>query len=258
MTAVTAPASGTATHDGPRVRPGEIWRIIRLHAVNPSIFFIVPWIIIGGAWVVSMVIVLIISAAGGPVSDLAKGMQYSWAVLSPQWYLVVVGVQAIAYTFQFALGFGTTRRDYWVGTVIMFGLVSAFNAVAIATLVIIERATDHWWIGTVMFDAIWYVGADWPTAAYTTFAFQLFILTIGAAVTTVYMRWRMTGMIVLGAGAAAILLALFAFLTFSESWGAILEWFGEIGLVGGFSVLLVLSLMSAVFGYAVIRRATPR
>ncbi|WP_395245287.1 hypothetical protein ACGGZK_05640 [Agromyces sp. MMS24-K17] len=254
MTAVTATAVGTT----PRVRPNEIWRIVRLHVVNPSIFFIVPWTIIAGAWAVSMVLVLIISAAGGPTDEVTKGMQYSWAVLSPQWYLVVVGVQAIAFTFQFALGFGATRRDYWVGTVIMFLLVSAFNAVAIATLVILERATDHWWIGTAMFDALWYVDSDWLTAAYTTFAFQMFILTIGAAATTVYMRWRMAGMLTLGASALAILLGIVAILTFTESWIPLWEWFASVGLVGGFSILLVLSALCAVFGYAIIRRATPR
>jgi hypothetical protein len=35
-------------------------------------------------------------------------------------------------------------------------------------------------------------------------------------------------------------------------------WFTQIGLVGGFSLLLALGLVIVVAGYAVIRRATPR
>jgi len=93
MTAVaTAPVTETAS----RFRPHEIWRIVRLHTVNPSIFFGVPWIILGGAWAVTMVIALILRSAG--ISDAEDGFRYSWAVLSPQWYLIVVGVQALAYT----------------------------------------------------------------------------------------------------------------------------------------------------------------
>ena len=34
----------------PRSRFHEIWRIVRLHAVTPSVFFGIPWIILGGAW----------------------------------------------------------------------------------------------------------------------------------------------------------------------------------------------------------------
>ena len=150
-----------------RSRAHEIWRIVRLHTVNPSIFFGVPWLILGGAWAVSMVIALIMRGAGASAEDL-EGMRYSWAVLSPQWYLVVVGVQAIGLTFSFALGFGATRRDFWLGTSVMFLLVSVMFAVAIATLVQIEIATDGWWIGAHMFDALWYGQTNWFVDFYTT------------------------------------------------------------------------------------------
>ena len=73
-------------------------------------------------------------APAGAADDL-EGMRYSWAVLSPQWYLVAVGVQAIGLTFSFALGFGATRRDFWLGTSVMFVLVAVMFAVSIATLV---------------------------------------------------------------------------------------------------------------------------
>jgi hypothetical protein len=38
----------------------------------------------------------------------------------------------------------------------------------------------------------------------------------------------------------------------------VFEWFGSIGLVGVFTVILGLAAVSAVGGYLVIRRATPR
>jgi hypothetical protein len=241
-----------------RSRAHEIWRIVRLHCVNPSVFFGIPWIILGSAWAVMMVVGLIITGAGGPAENMAQGMRYSWAVLSPQWYLVVVGVQAIGLTFSFALGFGTTRRDFWLGTSVMFGIVSFLNAVAIATLVQIEKATDGWGIGIAMFDSLWYGQQGWLTDFYTTLAMQLLVLFIGASVTTVYMRWRMRGMLVIAFGAIALFLAFIATMTFSNSWMALFEWFASIGLVGGFTIVLGLALVCAVGGYLVIRRATPR
>ena len=253
MTAVaTVPIARTEA----RSRVHEIWRIVRLHTVNPSIFFGVPWLILGGAWAVTMVIALILRGAGIPPE--LDGFRYSWAVLSPQWYLIVVGVQAIAYTFSFALGFGATRRDFWLGTSVMFVFVSLEMAAAIATLVQIEKATDGWWIGAGMFDALWYGQSGWLTDFYTTFVLQLLVLFIGASITTIYMRWRIRGMMILLFSAVALVLALVATLTFTESWVAVFDWFASIGILGVFTVLLAKALAWAVAGYFVIRRATPR
>jgi hypothetical protein len=257
MTATaSAPAPAVVAESASRVRPREIWRIVRLHTVNPSVFFVVPWMILGGAWAVTMVVALIILGSGVPAEN--TGFEYSWAVLSPQWYLIVVGVQAVSYTFPFALGFGATRRDYWIGTGVMFVLASVMFAVAIATLLLVERATGGWWIGAGMFDALWYVGADWLTAFYTTFALQLLVLFIGAGVTTVYMRWRMRGMMTLLFGGVAVVLAIVAGITFTESWAPLGEWLASIGVVGVFTLVLAKALAWAVAGFLVIRRATPR
>ena len=187
----------------PRSRFHEVWRVVRLHAVTPSVFFGIPWIILGGAWLVMVVIGIIAGGAGADTEKMGEGMRYSWAVLSPQWYLVAVGVQAIGMTLSFALGFGATRRDFWLGTSLMFGIVSLLNAVAIATLVQIEKATNGWWLDIAMFDALWYGQNGWLVDFYTTLALQLFVLFIGASVTTVYLRWRMRGMMILMFGAIA-------------------------------------------------------
>jgi hypothetical protein len=241
-----------------RSRTHEILRIVRLHCVNPSVFFGIPWIILGGAWAVMMIVGLIITAANGPTEQMAEGMRYSWAVLSPQWYLVVVGVQAIGLTFSFALGFGTTRRDFWLGTSIMFAIVSFLNALAIATLVQIEKATDGWGIGIAMFDSLWYGQQGWLNDFYSTLALQLLVLFIGASATTVYLRWRMRGMMIVMFTAVGLLLAFIAIATFSGSWPALFEWFGSIGIVGVFTIVLAFAVVCAVGGYLVIRRATPR
>lgn len=255
MTAVATAPVAEATS---RVRPNEIWRIVRLHAVNPSIFFGVPWIILGSAWAVSVVIALIIGGAGVDRADLQEGMRNSWAVLSPQWYLIVVGVQAIAYTFSFALGFGATRRDFWLGTGLMFLFVSLEMSVAIATLVQLEKLTDGWWVGASMFDALWYGQEGWLTDFYATFALQLLVLFIGASITTVYMRWRMRGMLILTLSSIVVVLGLIALATFTESWMRVFQWFGSIGITGAFTLVLGLAAAFAVAGFLVIRRATPR
>ena len=255
---MTAVIDQPITRTEPRSRLQEVSRIVRLHAVNPAIFFGVPWIILGAAWAVSMVVGIIITGAGGGGPDLTEGMRYSWAVLSPQWYLVVVGVQAVGLTFSFALGFGATRRDFWLGTSAMFVIVSFVNAVGIATLVQVEQATNGWGIGISMFDALWYGQQGWLVDFYTTFALQLLVLMIRASVTTVYMRWRIRGMLIIAAAGVILALAGIAIATFTESWPAVFDWFGSIGVVGVFTVILGIAAFFAIAGYLVIRRATPR
>ncbi len=231
-----------------------VWRIVRLHAVSPTVFFGIPWMILAGAWVVSMLIGFILVLNNEP----SAGMSYSWAVVAPQWYLVVVGVQAVAFTFPFALGFGATRRDFWLGTCAMFVLVSLEMAVAIATLVKLEIVTGGWGIGAHMFDALWYGEHGWLTDFYATFCLQLLVLFIGAAATTVYMRWRNRGMLVLTGGAAAAVVIVIAAVTFSNSWALLLSWFAGLSVAGAFTLVLIPALLCAGSGYLVIRRATTR
>ncbi|MEL4319168.1 hypothetical protein WJX64_09145 [Leifsonia sp. YIM 134122] len=254
MTTVVAPPT---TRTETRSRAHEIWRIVRLHCINPSVFFGIPAIILAGAWAVVMVIGLIAQGAGATPADL-ENMRYSWAVISPQWYLVVVGVQAVGLTFSFALGFGATRRDFWLGTAVMFSLVSVLFAAVIATLVQLEIATGGWGLGVHMFDALWYGQTSWLVDFYTTFALEALVLFIGAGVTTIYMRWRIPGMLIVTAAFTALVLGGIAWATLSGSWAAIFAWFSGLGLVGGFSLVLAIAVLFAVGGYVVIRRATPR
>lgn len=253
--------SAVVTSAPPRTEAGfrtrEIRRIARLHTVNPSVLFGIPWLILGAAWAVSVLIAVIMTAAGAPPQAF-DGLRYSWAVLSPQWYMVAVGVQAVSFTFSFALGFGATRRDFWLGTGGIFVVVSLVNAIAIATLVQLEKATGGWWVNAHMFDALWYGIDGWVADAFTTFVLQLTVLFLGASVTTVYMRWRMRGMMVLLFASLLALVAVTAVLTFTNSWPAVLTAVAGLGVIGFFGWLLVAALVFAALGYVVVRRATPR
>jgi hypothetical protein len=235
-------------------RSNRIWRIVRLHLAAPSVFIGIPWAIVGMAFVVSVAIAVLITVNGGQTT----GQRYSWAVLSPQWYLVVVGVQAVGMTFPFALGFGVTRRDFWLGTAVLFTLLSLVNAAAYTLLLQIERATGHWWTGTHMFDSLWYGLGPWYQDFFSTFALQMFVFFIGAAVTTLYMRWRVVGVLVAAASFVVAVLAAAVVVTAVNGWATLGEVVMGATIPGIFSVVLVAALLCAIGGYLVIRKATPR
>lgn len=235
-------------------RPQHVWRVVRLHLVAPSVFIGIPWLIVGSAFAISVAISALITANGGTTD----GQRYSWAVLSPQWYLVVVGVQAVGMTFPFALGFGVTRREFWLGTSALFALLSLANAAAFTILVQLEKATGGWWVGTHMFDSLWYGVDSWWVDFFSTFALQMLVFFLGAAATTIYMRWRIMGMLVVGIAFAVLLLGAAVVVTATDGWLDLFTWIGGLSIVQLFSGVLIAALACAVGGYLVIRRATPR
>ena len=250
----TTTAIGTAAP-----RAIRIWNVVRLHLVNRSVYLGIPWMIIGFAWIVSMIIGLLIGyAAGADSAKALQGTSFSWAVISPQWYLIVVAVQTINLTFPFALGFSVTRKDFYLGTSLLFVMISVFNAIGFSTLAVIEKATHGWGLGVHMFTALWFGDQTWVQNLLVFFVMQLGIFFIGASIATVFMRWRITGMLVFWIALALLILGLVSLATLTRSWGAVGNWFVTQGAVGVFSWLLIPVAISAIFGYLVLRRATPK
>jgi hypothetical protein len=233
---------------------GPVWRVVRLHLVNRMTYLGIPWIIVGFALIVSVVVALLITAAGGKTS----GMAYSWAVLSPLWYLVVVAIQAISLTFPFALGFSTTRREFYLGTALLFGLIAAVNAIAFTILTLIEKATGGFGVGAHMFTALWLGSSPWPVVMLSYFTIQLLVCFIGAFAATVYMRWRMVGMLVFGLSFALVILAVVTIATLTNGWGSLAGWFAAQGTAGIFAWLLVPAALAAFAGFFILRGATSK
>ena len=239
----------------------RIWNVVRLHLVDLRTYVGIPWIIVGAAFVITVIISAIITYATGSTPnspEAMEGQRYSWAVLAPQWYLIVVAVQAIGMTFPFALGFSVTRRDFYLGTSLLFVLISAFNAAAFALLTQVEKLTNGWGMGAHMFNALWFGIDGWWVDLLSYFSMQLFIFFLGASVATIYMRWRMPGMLVFWVSLAALVLGALALITFTNSWPGVAAWFVAQGIAGFFSWLFIPTLFAATCGFLVLRKATPK
>ncbi|WP_022885625.1 hypothetical protein [Glaciibacter superstes] len=258
----TTPMTSTPAMTRPLPSPfARIWNVVRLHLVDRRTYIGIPWIIVAFAFLISIVLSNIIGFVTGDGlggAEATANQRYSWAVLAPQWYLIVVAVQSIGLTFPFALGFSVTRRDFYLGTSLMFVLISAFNAVAFAVLTQIEKVTDGWWMGTYMFNALWFGVDGWYVDLLSFFVLQLLVFFIGASVTTIYMRWRIVGMLVFAITVAVVVLGTLSLITFTSSWPAVATWFGQQGIAGIFLWLLVPTVLAAVGGYVTLRRATPK
>jgi hypothetical protein len=254
----------TATLTPARPLTTRIGSIVRLHLANPFTIVFTPLLILGVIFAVSWMIWWIVSTSvnGDPeaVQGVSNGFQFSGASLWIFFYMMVVAIQAMNLTFPLALGFGSTRRDFYVGSAVAFVGLSAFYAVLFAALGLVEEVTGGWGVGGSMFRAIYFGTADTPAGLRLFFVFALFLFFffIGAAIAAMYVRWKQRGLIAFFAISALALIGGAALLTVTESWGAVGDFFGRIGFIGGYALSLIPTAIAGLAGYLIMRRATPR
>lgn len=241
---------------------GRLIRVIKLHLVNPRNTVVMPALILGAIFVLSYAIWLLVQVnlSRADAADASDGIQYSGASSWIFFYMLVVAVQAMNLTFPLALGYGSTRRDFYLGSVLTFVLLSAGWAVALTILSALESLTNGWGVGLRMFTAIYFGGGEtviWQRLVIF-FCVMLFFFFTGAAFASVYVRWKATGLIVSLILMAAVLVGLIALFTYTDSWDAVGEFFSHAQAIGVALWLLAPAAVFAVIGYLVLRRATPR
>lgn len=239
--------------------PRRVASVVRLNTANPGTTIIMPWMILGIIFVANWLIWWVIATANGTgdASSVAEGLQWSGASAWILFYMGVVAIQTINLTFPLALGYGVTRREFWVGTSVTFVLLSAGYTIAFTALAALEEATGGWWIGGRMFTAA-YFGDIWYERLFIVFTLLLLFFFTGAAVATLFVRWKANGVVAFFAALGFLLIGLIALATLTNSWAAVGETLGRLGYLGVLSWSYVITLAAAIFGYLVLRRATPR
>lgn len=238
---------------------GRIRNVVRLHFANPSTTILIPWTILAAIFLINLAIWWIIVTAGGPEvrEGLSEGSQWSGALLWIFVYMMVVAIQAMNLTFPFALGYSVTRRDFYLGSSVVFVLLSAMFSLGLTVLAVIEDATEGWGLGGRMFTPAYFGNGDWWQSFYLFFLTFLFFFFLGAATAAVYVRWRSNGMLVFFGALVVLGVVVIGAVTLGEAWPSVWAWFAAVGLVGAFTWSLVLTAASGVCGYLVMRRATP-
>lgn len=260
MTAVAAPTSPLTR---PRPLGRRLWNVIRLHAANPFTILWTPLIVLGLIFAVNWVIWLLIRTAtpgdAESVANVSEGFQYSGAILWTFVYMMVVAIMAMNLSFSFALGFGSTRRDYILGTGVTFVGLSVLYAAIYTLFGALETWTNGWGLGGVMFTSFYFgVDAPWWLRAFHVFALYLFFFAIGSAFGSMYVRWKARGLTVFFVLLSFVLVGALALITFTGSWPAVGEFFVTVGFTGAYALSLVISVIAGVAGYAILRKATPR
>lgn len=238
----------------------RIGRIVRLHFTNPWSTLTLPWIILSVIFVANLIIWALIYWSvtnAGDRADVADGMQYSGSTSYIFVYMLIVAMQSIAVTFPFALGYGITRRDYYLGTAVFFIILAAIYSVGLALLGILERATGGWGMGGRMFTAV-YFGDNPLQNLYTFFIGMIFFLFVGAFFASIWVRWKANGIVFTFLALGLVVVGLIALFSLTDSWSGVGSFFAQAGFVGTISWSLVISALAGLAGFRILRRATPR
>jgi len=249
----------------PAARPigRRLWNVMRLHAANPFTLFVTPLLVLASIFAINWMIWWMVRS-GSPtdaqsIDDVSTGFQFSGASLWIFFYMMVVAIMAMNLSFSFALGFGSTRRDFLLGTGLTFLALSAGYALVYILLALLEQATGGWGLGGAMFNSF-YFGLDlpWWQRLFNVFALFAFFFGLGSTFGAMYVRWRARGLTLFFIVSALVLVGALALITLSESWPAVAAFFVALGFTGTYALGLGIGVVAGVAAYGILRKATPR
>jgi hypothetical protein len=250
--AAIAPAAPAHRHGSSR-----IGSVIRLHFTNPMTIAVTPFIVLGSIFALNLAIWVIVVISSPGNTNFAEGFSYSGASAWIFFYMAVVAIQAMNNTFRLALGYGSTRRDFYLGSVVVFVAMSlAFTAV-ITILGLLEEATNGWGLQGRMFTPV-YFGDNWGVRITVILCLFLFFTFTGAAFGAVFVRWGRNGLLVFGAILLAIIVGIGLVIALLNAWPAFGDWLSANAPLGLALWSLVPSAVFGVAGFFILRGATPK
>jgi hypothetical protein len=257
MTAIAQAAPASRSYESPR----RILAVTKLHFVNRFQILYLPLIVLASIFLLNLAIWwIIIESTGGnnPGNHVRNNLGYSGAVSYIYVYGIVIAVQAISRTFPFSLGFGVTRRDFYLGSALAFVVLSIGFALVLTIMSVLEIATNGWGLGGRMFAPDYFTNTFWLLRFVMYLCLFLFLLFIGCAGASFFVRWRATGLIIFFGIIALVLLGTIAYFALGHRWPAVGTWFAQSGAIGVTLWTLVPTALAGIAGYFVLRRATPR
>lgn len=233
------------------------WKSLRLYATSPAYVFGIPALILLMMVGVSIVIVLIMGIAVGlPLpEEAADGMRHNVGALSAvPGFMVALGIMAVTRNFGMALAFGSTRRDFWLGTSVGFVLSSLVTASAAVVLLGVEKATKGYGLGASALDVIVLADGNYLVTFAALFVASLLSLFVGAFFGTVYRAFGTVATTVSAIGFGLLVLGGIALAVWQRA--SLFAWLGEWGVWAGIALGAIVTLVAAAGSFAANRLAT--
>lgn len=251
------------TQDGNHARGADAQRsniraVAGQYMAEKQYSLLVPLYILALYWVISALIVLLMGIKMGlplPAATQEDNASSNFgSVFSFPGFLIVVGALCANRQFGAALAFGSTRRGFWLGT--MLGFLETSLATGLFTIVALacEMLSHHWWFGVHAFNVSILGSGNYGIAFLVVFGMSMMSLLAGATFGTIFRSFGQMALTWSLIATAVVLLALFAvFIWKSDPVIRFFTPWGSWTLIAGTGLL---SLVLAIVGYFVNQRAT--
>lgn len=242
----------TALDAGAAARPAaarhRTLNVVRLQFVNTQTFVWVPALVLGGAWVITMLIYWIIQSAGGTDVKIGGGSQ------APLWYFLVVGVQAMTLSFPFSQAMSLTRREFYLGSLAAAAVSGLGMSLAFVLLGLIEQATDGYGMNGYFAYLEW-VWAEGPLAAgLAYFVATMLFFVVGFWFATIFKRFGTATLVLVMLALGLVLVGLVALVTWQQAWPDVWRWIQDAGSLGLTLWAVLLGALLAAGSYLTLRR----
>jgi hypothetical protein len=218
--------------------------VMRMHLVDRVTLFVMPLTILAAAFAINLALWQVVPADGRSTGGGA----------SVYFFVLVAAMLAVVRGLPFALGMGSSRRAFTIGT----GLVGLVIAVAFGTLYLVlqavEQVSDGWGMRGRFFDFPWFDGSSWAIRWLLFVVSFATTFLLGAWVSATWARWGTLALVVgapllilLGGGGAVLV-------SWQRWWGDVWSWFGDLTplTLTGWATLLAVVLGAAT--WATLRR----
>jgi hypothetical protein len=233
-------------------------RVIRMHLANSVTYIWIPAAVIGSTFLLSVALygVLLLGLDADELPRQLYGIGGFQFI--PFYYCVTVGIQAMMYTYPFAMAMSLTRREYINGTTALAALFAGSISTLYALGRWLEDLTDGFGIRFHYFGLSgWSMGFPlWEQWVFTT-GLALMLFMAGFCCTTVFKRGGALRLVLEISLWALVVVGTTALITWQEWWPRVGDW--AIGLTpataGGW--LLVIAGLFSLGSYWSIRKAVP-
>lgn len=222
--------------------------VVRMQFINRQTFVWVPLIVLGGAFVLSLIVYALI-----PTDDIKVGGGWT----APLWYFVVIGVQALTLTFPFSQAMSVTRREFFFGTLLSALVSAVMLSTVFAVGGLVEIATHGWGLNGYFFYIEWMWAAG-PLGAFVINLVSAMLLFVGGFwAATIYKRFGAMWLTLVFLGIGALIVGAVWIVGFTNAWVGLFTWIAESGALGLAAWGLVLATALAGISFLLLRRATP-
>ncbi|GGG07446.1 hypothetical protein GCM10007304_21850 [Rhodococcoides trifolii] len=184
--------------------------------------------------------------------------QFTGGVTSVFFFGIGFYVQAMTQTFPFALGLSVTRREFFTATALAGLVQSVVFGTVIYLLSLLETATSGWGVHMRMFGILDYVTTSPVTRLFALIALFFLVSSIGLLIGTMYLRWKLIGLMTLSAAAVVVIGGAVVLILWRQWWFTVGDAIADTPRFVTMVVLpAVLAAVSLLGGWAVLRRTTP-